>query len=238
MSLINDALKKAQRQRTGESDPGDSAAAGGGERAAGPGQRRTRAASNVPVMQLALGAGAVLIFVVGCVFLVQYLINRPVSPPPAKPPAVAEAAPKPVELAPKPAETTPAKPAPAVATTFVLPVAAPLNTPPATTKPAPAALSKPAAVVAAVVLPPPEPAPAPVKPAGPPKMDLKAINYIEALHVAGIRASATDSKVLMNDRVYRVGNIVEHELGLKLTEITSSSLSFEDEHGASYTRNF
>ena len=189
-------------------------------------------------MQLALGAGAVLIFVVGCVFLVQYLINRPVSPPPAKPPAVAEAAPKPVELAPKPAETTPAKPAPAVATTFVLPVAAPVNTPPATTKPAPAALSKPAAVVAAVVGPPPEPAPAPVKPAGPPKMDLKAINYIEALHVAGIRASATDSKVLMNDRVYRVGNIVEHELGLKLTEITSSSLSFEDEHGASYTRNF
>ena len=42
----------------------------------------------------------------------------------------------------------------------------------------------------------------------------------------------------MNDRVYRVGDIVEHELGLKLTGITASSLTFEDERGGRYTRNF
>jgi len=42
----------------------------------------------------------------------------------------------------------------------------------------------------------------------------------------------------MNDRVYRNGDIVEHELSLKLTEITANSLTFENESGARYTRNF
>ena len=42
----------------------------------------------------------------------------------------------------------------------------------------------------------------------------------------------------MSDRVYRVGDIVEHEMGLKLIAITSGSLTFEDERGARYTRTF
>ena len=42
----------------------------------------------------------------------------------------------------------------------------------------------------------------------------------------------------MNDRVYRIGDIIEHQLGLKLVGITATSLTFEDESGARYTRNF
>jgi hypothetical protein len=68
-------------------------------------------------------------------------------------------------------------------------------------------------------------------------MSGKAIDYIENLHVAGVRASATDSKVLMNDRVYRLGDMVERELHLRLVGITSGSLTFENEAGARYTRN-
>ena len=75
-------------------------------------------------------------------------------------------------------------------------------------------------------------------PALPVKLEPKAITYIENLHIAGIRASATDSKVLMNDRVYRVGDIIEHEMNLKLIGITANSLTFEDEHGGRYTRQF
>jgi hypothetical protein len=67
-------------------------------------------------------------------------------------------------------------------------------------------------------------------------MGPKAVAFIDALRIAGVRASSTDSKVLMNDRVYRVGDIVEHVLGLKITGITADSLTFEDESGASYTR--
>ena len=54
----------------------------------------------------------------------------------------------------------------------------------------------------------------------------------------GIRASTTDSKVLMNDRVYRVGDTVEHEMGLKIVGITANSLTFEDERGGRFTRTF
>ena len=67
-------------------------------------------------------------------------------------------------------------------------------------------------------------------------MGPKAVAFIDALRIAGVRASSTDSKVLMNDRVYRIGDTVEHVLGLKLTAITAESLTFEDENGARYTR--
>jgi hypothetical protein len=42
----------------------------------------------------------------------------------------------------------------------------------------------------------------------------------------------------MNDRVYRIGSLVEAEMGLTLVEITTGSLTFEDERGGRYTRTF
>jgi hypothetical protein len=50
--------------------------------------------------------------------------------------------------------------------------------------------------------------------------------------------TTADAKVLMNDRVYRVGSLVEAEMGLTLVEITTGSLTFEDERGGRYTRTF
>jgi len=68
------------------------------------------------------------------------------------------------------------------------------------------------------------------------KLENRAVQFIDNIKVAGIRASATDAKVLMNDRVYRLGSVVEADLGLKLVGITANSLTFEDERGARYTR--
>ena len=71
------------------------------------------------------------------------------------------------------------------------------------------------------------------------QLEPRAIQYIEALKVGAIMArTASDAKVLMNDRVYRVGSLVEPEMGLRLTGITPSSLTFGDASGGSYTRNF
>lgn len=70
------------------------------------------------------------------------------------------------------------------------------------------------------------------------KLEPRAIQYIENIKVAGIMARPTDSKVLMNDRVYRIGSLVEAEMGLTLVGITSNSLTFEDGHGGRYTRTF
>jgi hypothetical protein len=76
----------------------------------------------------------------------------------------------------------------------------------------------------------------PAKPAA--KLEPRAIQFIENIKVAGIMARPTDSKVLMNDRVYRIGSLVEAEMGLTLVGITSNSLTFEDANGGRYTRTF
>ena len=228
MSLINDALKKAQKQRTGESPSLASMPSVGGESAARIAKRSKPAGFNALLIRLGLGAGALLLLVVGGYFAVQAMRSGPATPPQAKVATKEEAAAKPAEAA---ATTSAPSPAP----TFVLPI----TIPPAPTKPVvakvehkeqPKAEPPPAPVVVAP--------PAPVKPPPPPKLEPRAITYIEGLRIAGIRASATDSKVLMNDRVYRVGDTIEHEMGIKLIGITSSSLTFEDERGAMYMRQF
>ena len=255
MSLINEALKKAQKERGAEVPPLTAMPSVGGESP----QRISRRgkSSGFPTGLLVGGGVLAIVVVAGGVF---FLRNSPAD---QKPATIAEApAPKPIQAAPQPAPTS-APVATTPAATIVTPVVtAPVQTPAATPRialPAPAPVTvaetpKPAAPpVAAPVTPAPAAAPqftipvvaaapAPVlpkaEPARPGKLEPRAINFIESLRVAGIRASATDSKVLMNDRVYRLGTIVEHEMGLKLTGITASSLTFEDERGGTYTRTF
>jgi hypothetical protein len=229
MSLINDALKKAQKQRTGDAPELNKLPSIGGEPAARIAKRGKPPGFNSLLLWIGLGATTFIVLIVGGFFIVRALTAHPETTTPIKPAAVAQTTPVPVTVTAAPAATVPS-----VSTSGTASV------PPATTVQAPTpvvvAETKPVAVVP-VVLPPPEPeVPKPAAPVG--KMESKAVAYIEALRVAGIRASATDSKVLMNDRVYRTGDTIEHQLGLKLAVITASSLTFEDEKGARYTRNF
>jgi cytoskeletal protein RodZ len=236
MSLINEALKKAQKQRTGEAPPLASMPSVGGEAPQRIARSGKSSSTNSLLVPVALGAtGLVAVLVVGFFLLrgkpaAQTSVEtKPIAATPATTPPAPTSTP--ATTASTPAKTT----TPAKADPFVLPVAPP---------PEPAKT--------AVVTPKSEPkieAPKPVaaepmantpaKPAEPAaKLEPRAIQYIENLRVTGIRASANDSKVLMNDRVYRIGHIVEHEMGLKLVGITASSLTFEDERGGRYTRNF
>ena len=77
---------------------------------------------------------------------------------------------------------------------------------------------------------------APAAPAA--RFDARAQAFVDALHVTGIRASSSDSKVLMNDRVFRLNDIVERSLGLRLTGVAADQLIFTDGNGVVYTRNF
>jgi len=61
---------------------------------------------------------------------------------------------------------------------------------------------------------------------------------VDGLRISGIRASATDPKVLMNERVYRLNGVIDHAIGLRLKEINTNNLVFIDETGATYVRNF
>lgn len=254
MSLINDALKKAQKQRTGDGPPLAHMPGVGGETASRIAKRDKPAGINTQLLRLALtGGGVLVVVVVGGVFLFRSLRSPQPSASPA-PAAPAHATAVPLDKAPDP------KPALAEATpsvAFRLPAAAPVDHAPVTT-PAPSpipASQAPSSSEAGHVTPsapssseagsaglntpssPPPSAP-PAAPTPPPQMDAKALTYIDNLRIAGIRAAGADSKVLMNDRVYRIGDIVDRELGLKLTGITANSLTFEDQRGGSYTRQF
>ena len=64
------------------------------------------------------------------------------------------------------------------------------------------------------------------------------IGVIEHLRVGGIRVAGTESKVLMNDKVYRLNDVVDYELSIRLTGIETKALTFEDSRGAVHTRTF
>lgn len=259
MSLINEALKKAQKERGAEVPPLAAMPSVGGE---SPQRISRRGKSSGFPPALLVGGGVLAIAVaMGGVFLLRKTPadQKPAilaeAPAPPQIPAAPRLTPSPPPLATVPASTivppvvtTPVQvpaatprieltapaPAPVIMAVAEVPKpAAPTVAAPVTPAPAAAPLfTFPVAAATAPELPKPEPAPK----SG--KLEPRAINFIESLRVAGIRASATDSKVLMNDRVYRLGTVVEHEMGLRLTGITSNSLTFEDERGGSYTRTF
>ena len=237
MSLINEALKKAQKQRTGEAEPLPTI---GGESAARIARRGKPAGFSALIIRIVAGGVGVIAIVVATVVFMR---RTPAESAPVKPAPVVTQAPvvqtpvtKPVEAAPPPKAENPA---PAIAT-------------PAVTKPVVLAPVVPAKIEPAKPQIVETPAPAVVTPVAtapvittpstdasrPGRLEARAITFIEAIRVTGIRASGSDRKVLMNDRVYRLGDLVEPEMGLTLVGIATNSLTFQDEKGAKYTRNF
>lgn len=211
MSLINDALKKAQKLRTQESVPPPPAADRG---PAAPIVRRGRPMA-FPHVLLLLGA-AVLLVILAAGVTAYVLRSDKKSAPASRFASVA------VHAAP-PAEA---------------PGSLPQITLPALGEPPPPAAAKPAPPPPARALAASAPSAAPAEPPAPPQPDPRALAFIDALRITGIRASATDSKVLMNDRVFRVNDIVSYELGLRLKAVNNDSLTFVDGHGFVYTKNF
>lgn len=275
MSLINEALKKAQRLRT--EDQVDAAPIpGSGGRVAKRAQARS---ANTMVL---IGAGA-LVLVVLSVVLTVYLVNRPApanatavatAPTTSRPSkaagdtdaTVAPVVTAPVITAPQPAGTlassepaaaaipTVTAPAPASEASTVVardttpaavnaaapvpPAAAVENVPPpAASAPATAVATAtsttiPVAVTAATPVPSPGPAsgPAVAKP------DERVAAYIDTIRVTATRAS--EGRVLMNERVYRVNDLVERTLGVRLVKVAVDSLTFADANGVTYVKYF
>ena len=91
----------------------------------------------------------------------------------------------------------------------------------------------PAAVPAAAADSPSSTAPA--NPKGP---DERVAAFVDAVRVTGIRSSGADSRVLMNERVYRVNDVVERTLGVRLIKAAADSLTFADSRGVTYVKNF
>jgi hypothetical protein len=211
MSLINNALKKAQRQR---SEGSSSAPTPGGTS-----HRPSRRGKAIPAQNLLLIVTGACVVVALSVAVTIYLLRTP-NPPDATTSLVANT---PIEPVPN---VTASQPIPAIETpTQAEPE--PITAAQADVEPEPAA--------EVIVKQLPEPPP-PLETVAQP--NLKIYTFIDQLQIMGVRFSGTSSKVLMNDRVYRVNDIVDRTLGLRLTTVTKDSLIFVDANGASYTKNF
>ncbi len=270
MSLINEALKKAQRARLEDQAAAEAIAPGG----AVPKRRQARSANTMVL----IGAGAVTLIVLSVVATVYFVSGdskpapapTPVAKSTATPsPTAAAAAPTPPASAPASPSPVPAPPsAPAPATAAAIPSAAALPTTTATAAPTPATVptgtpsvpavadtslagkaatptTTPAASSARPATPAPvatpvaaiPPAAAPAGAPAAPTLDPRIAAYVDGLRVTGVRASGNDSRVLMNDRVYRVNDMVERNLGVRLVKVAGDSLTFADANGFTYVKH-
>jgi hypothetical protein len=236
MSLINEALKKAQRTRD-PSPPREPVSSGAeflGERV----PRRGRGMEPKTTLLIVLATVGACSLAGAAAYLLLADKSNPIVPAPttamatlsvATPPASDPVEEPTVSLRLAPVLT----PAPAVAPAVASPVTpAPVAAAPTVT---PAPESAPATVMAA----PPAPAVVERRPVpSVPTLNPEVVEFLDRLRIAGVRPSATDPKVLMNDRVYRQQDIVNRDLGLRITGITESKLTFVDESGYVYTRPF
>lgn len=218
MSLINEALKKAQRMR--QAEPGSEGAPAADDAAHAPRVPKRRPAVQARNVVIATGC-VVLAFAVAGGIAFYYLL-----PDTTPPEIVHRAAPKAATPAPVEADLENV-PTVTVPTSLASPEEAPSDSAPAATPDATAApASQPAETT-----PPPPPEPQPVE-------NPRVYEFLDTLRVAGIRASATDPKVLMNERVFRLNDIVDRSLGLRITGISPDGLTFTDETGFEYRKNF
>lgn len=217
MSLINDALKKAQNAQGPQ--PGAAAPPFSGDPGGTPGAisapdhtgpipvaRRSNPMSAQKLVLILLVAGIVFIGFIAAMGVGAYMIINT-----GKPDLMADAAsPEPVDAAeviliPEP------EPEPVVAS---VPKPAPLPVP---------------------VARPIQPQPPSVRVNRP---DPDVLAYVNTLKVRGIRVTNGESKVLMNNKVYKTGEIVNYDLNVKLSEVTGEELIFEDIQGNTYVARF
>lgn len=231
MSLINDALKKAQRQRGDTAAPAPtalSAAPMPGPLSAAP-SRNPSPASRPQFLLIGAGAALGLLLSLGAIFLFRPSASEPAAPAPTSAAA-------PAEQPPASTATTSQPPAAVAQTSHTAAPAAPAPSLPSVNTPPPVREEP---QIITVSTQPAAPLQETAKPAGPPpRPALQLIHAVEAFRIAGVRASGADSKVLMNDRVYRIGDVVDHALGIRITAVTANSVTFADESGATCTRNF
>ncbi len=247
MSLINEALKKAQRQRTDQPDsPAGSAIVPDAATlppdatvSEMPVRRGRSSRSGAPVILLGAG-GAVLVVV--SVVLTVFLLNRP-PPTPAGGPAraagvndVASSAPPVTSLPEIKAPVIP-RVEPAASETALAPSASVATTAAvtATSTPAPEPGAATATEAASTVA---SAAPAPAAPRTDGKTDPRISAFVDAIRVAGIRSSGNESRVLMNEKVYRVNDLVERPLAIRLTKVEADTLTFTDANGIVYVKTF
>lgn len=270
MSLINEALKKAEQARAGgiSETPTSPVAPVIAKRGRTIGTRTL----------VLLGLVVVLLVVGGTTALFLRSGSEPASAPRVEGVVKAKAAPaaepakseSPVETQNPPtqsasntvgssgATTAPAAvtPAPSVNPKSAVPSSPPAATVPPPPTAAPAVPAAPAAAASTVPAPTPSAAavvstPSPAAPLAPPspsvstppanampRPDEKIAEYLDRLRILGVRSPGPEARVLIGERVFRLNDIVDRGLGLRLQKVDPGQITFVDAAGATYTKNY
>ena len=223
MSLINDALKKAARQRSEEqADVAPPSQWGGRKRIP-----RRGAPMTVKTLVLLLGGGAVLI--VASVIVTFVMVARK-----PEPKAAVEATPTPVAPTPEPPPTVTVK----IPDATVVSVPHP-SPPPPTAAPVAEEVPSPTAAPAAEVAVPVAAADGVRVAPPPPQSRAERIQtYIDNLRVTGVRAAGAESKALVDGHVYRVNDLLDRALGIRLVQVDVDHLTLVDSTGVTYIKSF
>jgi hypothetical protein len=231
MSLINDALKKAARQRAEDQYEAAPAPDKGGRR------RIARHGAPMTVQTMVLLAAGAVTLIVASVVITGVLLSGKLEPKPV-------AAAKPVLPTPAPqaapvivVKVPPAPVAPSPKPTAAPPTAAPVVVAPPPS-PTPSPVVEAPVVEAPVVQVAPTQAPKPVAVAPPMSHGEQVQSFIDKLRVTGVRAAGTDSKALVDGHVYRVNDILDRGLGIKLVQVDADHLTLVDSEGVTYVKNF
>lgn len=149
------------------------------------------------------------------------------SSPADTPPANATATP--------PAVAPPAQP-PAAPVVSANSAVAPVPVAPAA-MPAPTAASpNPAAAAVAPVSPsPPATSTTPNATLQP---DERIALHLDRLRILGVRSPGPEARVLIGERVYRINDVVDRALGLRLQSVEPGKITFVDAAGVTYTKNY
>ena len=58
------------------------------------------------------------------------------------------------------------------------------------------------------------------------------------MRILGVRSPGPDARVLIGERVYRLNDVVDRSLGLRLVKVETGALTFADTAGTLYKKNY
>jgi hypothetical protein len=221
MSLINEALKKAQRQRTLDAAPLSAAPSAVAAAAL---TTHVRAASHRHRSDSPLwfAFGFLLLGVVSTVVVMRYGF------PSAAPEVVAYPRPQPPAL-PSPPQTVISATAPVV---FNPPVATYPNSAAPLSTPLPASSSGTTITVPVLPVVPP------VASNSRPTHEAQVQAFLSTARLSGVRGVEAKARVLMNEKIYALDDLVEPTLGLRISAVRPGLLVFTDRQGRTYEKTY
>lgn len=265
MSLINQALKKAQRIRP--EDASTRAAPKGYTMGLRP--THTESQPTFKALHWVVGGGILVAGIVAAVALTIVLMSpkpEPISEPPGEGPVrvqialpqqtvkpVTDAADSITPILPKESPADPPADAPSIVYKGAGPVSETEKQAHSPKEPAPAASSEPVPEEARPVMPepvteqpvrigkaeeedrPPPPPPEPLPGAQP---DPTVLAFLKSSRISGVKVAGVHSRLLMNNQIYKVGDTAQPETQLRITEIKNNEVLFVDESGIQYRKQF